>query len=119
MDRMKPPRTERYAPYVLTLDELRVILSACVRTFFNTGARWAEIAGLHYSPTDPADRDVDLAPRLLYSMGVPGARSGRPPTGGLRLCSFPADALGVDVTVAAAGVKSAVSEGCSAAIASD
>ena len=74
MARMKPPRMERYAPRVLTLDELRAILSACagkewedrrdaalIRMFFNTGMRRAEITGLRYSPTDPADRDVDLA----------------------------------------------------------
>jgi site-specific recombinase XerD len=74
MGRMKPPRMERYAPRVLTLDELKAVLAACagkgfeerrddalVRLFFNTGARRAEITGLRYSPTDPADRDVDLA----------------------------------------------------------
>ena len=74
MGRMKPPRMERYAPRVLTLDELRAILGACagkgfeerrdealIRLFFNTGARRAEVAGLRYSPTDTAARDIDLA----------------------------------------------------------
>ena len=74
MGRMKPPRMERHEARVLTLDELRAILGACagkgfeerrdealVRMLFNTGVRRGEIAGLRYSPTDPADRAVDLA----------------------------------------------------------
>jgi integrase len=59
---------------VLTLDELRAVLGSCagkgledrrdealIRMFFNTGARRGEIGGLQYSPTGPADRDVNLA----------------------------------------------------------
>lgn len=74
MRKMKPPRMERYAPRVLTVDEIRAVLAACagkglddrrdealIRLFLNTGARRAEVAGLRYSPTDPADRDIDLA----------------------------------------------------------
>lgn len=74
MARLRPPRMARYQPRVLTLDELRAVIGACagkdlddrrdealVRIFFNTGARRAEIAALRYSPTDPADRDVNLA----------------------------------------------------------
>jgi site-specific recombinase XerD len=74
MAKMKPPRMERYAPRVLTIDELRAVLSACagkgfeerrdealVRMFFNTGMRRGEMTGLRYSPADPGDRDVDLA----------------------------------------------------------
>jgi site-specific recombinase XerD len=73
MDRMRPPRLPEYQPRVLSLDELRAVLETCkgrtfedrrdsalVRLFFNTGARRAEIASLRYSPTDPADRDVNL-----------------------------------------------------------
>jgi integrase/recombinase XerC len=74
MAKMRPPRMERYMPRVLTLDELRAILATCagrgledrrdealIRILFNTGARRAEIANLRYSPTDTADRDVNLA----------------------------------------------------------
>ncbi len=73
MARMRPPRLPRYQPRVLALDDLRAVLATCagrsfedrrdealVRVFFNTGARRAEVAGLRYSPTDPADRDIDL-----------------------------------------------------------
>ena len=82
MARMKPPRMERYQPRVLTLNELRAVLGACagksledrrdealVRMFFNTGARRAEIANLRYSPTDPADRDVNLTRGTVHLFG--------------------------------------------------
>lgn len=73
MRRMHPPRLPKYEPRVLTLEELRSILGTCrgrsfddqrdaalLRVFMNTGMRRSELAGLRYSPTDPALRDVNL-----------------------------------------------------------
>lgn len=58
---------------MLTLDELRAILGTCHRRSYdhqrdaailgvlmNTGMRRGELAGLRYSPADPALRDTNL-----------------------------------------------------------
>jgi site-specific recombinase XerD len=71
MAKLRPPRLPEYLPDVLTLDQLRALLATCstrsfedrreealLRTFFDTGARRAEIANLRYG--EPGDRDVDL-----------------------------------------------------------
>jgi len=85
MARLSPPRLPRLMPRVLSLDELRAVLGACagpsfadrrdgalVRMLFDTGARRAEVAGLRYSMTDPADRDVDTRRATVRVLGKGG-----------------------------------------------
>jgi site-specific recombinase XerD len=85
MRRMRPPRLPVYAR-VMELDQLEDLVDACqgpafedrrdtalVRVFFETGATRSEIANLRYSPTDLADRDLDLNQQ---SVCIPG--KGRP-----------------------------------------
>ena len=72
-------------PRVLTLDEMRLVLGTCtgsdfedrrdnalIRVLFDTGARRHEIAALRYSPTDPADRDVDMRHATVRVLGKGG-----------------------------------------------
>lgn len=85
MRKLKPPRLPRVLPRVLTLDELRSVLGTCqgqsfedrrdnalIRVFFDTGARRAEIGGLRYSSTDPADRDIDSRKQVVRVLGKGG-----------------------------------------------
>jgi site-specific recombinase XerD len=85
MRKLRPPRLSRLQPRVLTLDQIRVVLGTCkggsfederdealIRVLFDTGARRREVAGLRYSPTDPADRDVDLRRGLAHVLGKGG-----------------------------------------------
>jgi site-specific recombinase XerD len=85
MRKLKPPRLPRLLPRVLTLDELRHVLGTCqgqsfedrrdnalIRVFFDTGARRAEIGGLRYSSTDPADRDIDPRKQIVRVVGKGG-----------------------------------------------
>jgi site-specific recombinase XerD len=82
---MRPPRLPEY-PRVLGLDRLEDLVRACqgrafedrrdlalVRVFFDSGARRAEVANLRYSPTDRADRDLDLTRGTVRVVG-PGRR---------------------------------------------
>jgi site-specific recombinase XerD len=82
MRKLKPPRLPRLMPRVLTMDELRRVLATCpgpgfedrrdralMRMLFDTGARRHEIAALRHSPTDPADRDLDLRRGLVHVVG--------------------------------------------------
>jgi site-specific recombinase XerC len=82
MAKLRPPRLPRYEPRVLSLDELRAIIGTCagrsfedrrdealLRVFFNTGARRGEVSALRYSPSDPNDRDVDLARGTIRLFG--------------------------------------------------
>lgn len=72
MRRMRPPRLPEYERSLEPVQQ-RELLRACrgqafedrrdmalVRLFVTTGVRRAEIANLRYSPTDRADRDLDL-----------------------------------------------------------
>lgn len=85
MRKLRPPRLPRLLPRVLTFDEIRAVLGTCqggsfedrrdealIRVLFDTGARRREVAGLRYSPTDPADRDVDLRRGLVHVHGKGG-----------------------------------------------
>lgn len=85
MARLRPPRLPKLMPRVLTLDELRAVLStshgstfedrrdtALIRLLFDTGARRHEIAALRYSPTDPNDRDLDLRRSTVRVLGKGG-----------------------------------------------
>lgn len=85
MRKLRPPRLPRLMPRVLTMDELRAILATCagktfedrrddvlIRMLFDTGARRAEVGGLRYSPTDPADRDVDVRRATVRVLGKGG-----------------------------------------------
>jgi site-specific recombinase XerD len=69
---MRPPPLPEYTR-VLEPNQQRDVLRACqgrtfedrrdlalVHVFFDTGARRAEIASLRYSPTEPAERDLEL-----------------------------------------------------------
>ncbi len=46
--------------------------AALIRVFFDTGARRHEIAALRWSPSDAADRDVDLRRGLAHVLGKGG-----------------------------------------------
>ncbi len=72
MRRMRPPDLPQYAR-VLRPDQQQELLRTCqgttfedwrdmalLRVFFDAGARRAEVANLRYSPSDRAERDVDL-----------------------------------------------------------
>jgi site-specific recombinase XerD len=85
MRKLRPPRLPRLMPRVLSIDELRAVLATCsgssfedrrddvlIRMLFDTGARRAEIGGLHYSPTDPDDRDVDVRRATVRVLGKGG-----------------------------------------------
>lgn len=85
MRKMRPPRLPKLMPRVLTLDEIAAVLGTCqgrtfedrrdeavIRLFIDSGARRAEIANLRYSPTDVADRDVDLRRGLIHILGKGG-----------------------------------------------
>jgi site-specific recombinase XerD len=85
MAKLHPPRLPRLMPRVLTIDEMKAVLSTClgpsfedrrdnalIRLLFATGARRHEIAALRYSPTDPNDRDVDLRRSVVRVLGKGG-----------------------------------------------
>lgn len=85
MRKLRPPRLPRLLPRVLTLEELRAVLGTCqgrsfedrrdnalLRVLFDTGARRGEIGGLRYSPTDPADRDIDPRRATVRVLGKGG-----------------------------------------------
>jgi site-specific recombinase XerD len=82
MRKLHPPRLPKLLPRVLALDEIRAVLGTCqggsfedkrdnalIRVLFDTGARRHEIASLRYSPTDAADRDLDLRRGLVHVIG--------------------------------------------------
>lgn len=85
MRTLKPPKLPKREPRILTLDEVRGVLGTCrgsafedvrdeaiIRLLFDSGLRRAEIANLRYSPTDPAERDLDLRNGIVtvrYSKG--------------------------------------------------
>lgn len=82
MRKLHPPRLPKLMPRVLSMDEVRAVLATCsgssfedrrdnalIRILFDSGARRAEIANLHYSPTDPDDRDIDMRRATIRVMG--------------------------------------------------
>lgn len=83
MARMRPPRVPEQPVPVLSLEELRRLIGACerrrsfpglrdgaiIRTFADTGARLAELAGLRWEPADPAANDVDLDAGIIRVLG--------------------------------------------------
>jgi site-specific recombinase XerD len=83
MDRMKPPRVPEQPPAVLGEPQLRALLKTCesgpssdarrdsaaLRLFIDTGARFAEVAGLRFSETDDEHNDVDLDQGLVRVLG--------------------------------------------------
>lgn len=85
MRKLHPPRLPKLMPRVLAFDDLRAILATCsgkdfedrrddalIRILFDAGARRHEIASLRYSPTDPADRDVDMRRATVRVLGKGG-----------------------------------------------
>lgn len=82
MARMKPPRVPETPPDVLREADLKKLFGTCdsgktlddrrdaaiLRTFFDTGARLGEVAGLRYS-TDSEASDIDLELGLLRVIG--------------------------------------------------
>jgi site-specific recombinase XerD len=81
MAKIPPPKLPEYLPEVLTIEQLRKVTDATngrsfedrrdealIRVFFDTGARRAEIANLHWS-TDPKLRDVNLESGQLRLFG--------------------------------------------------
>lgn len=82
MAKMRPPRVPDTPPHVLNQDELRRLLATCdgttfddrrdtaiLRVFIGTGARLAEVAGLHWTPGDPETQDVDLDAQTIHVLG--------------------------------------------------
>lgn len=85
MARMRPPKVPEAPVPVFSPDELSRLLQACAgkefedrrdtaifRTFIDTGARVAEVAGLRYFPKGSAqeeDSEVDLGNRELLVLG--------------------------------------------------
>lgn len=78
MTRLRPPQKEEKLVPVLPEDDARRLLETCkgtdfvarrdraiLRTFYDTGARLAALAGLRYTSHDPEANDVDLERREL------------------------------------------------------
>ncbi len=81
MARMRAPKVPERPPGVRTDEELRKLLLTCsgqgfearrdvalIRTFIDTGARLAEVAGLRWSQ-DPEETDVDLDGGTIVVLG--------------------------------------------------
>jgi site-specific recombinase XerD len=83
MARMKPPILGEQLPAMLRLDQIRALIKVCaddktfagrrdealIRMLHDTGARRAEIAGLHWTPGDETTNDVGLDSRQLRVLG--------------------------------------------------
>jgi site-specific recombinase XerD len=86
MAKMKPPKVPEQPVPVLRLDAVAKLIATAERTkafedvrdaailriFYSTGVRLAELANLHYLPSDPESNDVDLDQQVLRVLGKGG-----------------------------------------------
>jgi site-specific recombinase XerD len=86
MATMRPPRIPETPPPVLRDEQLTRLLraveadksfagrrdAALIRVFIASGARLAEVAGLRWTPAEPATNDVDLDSGLIRVVGKGG-----------------------------------------------
>lgn len=87
MARMRKPKLPEHAPPIPSDADVERLLTACagqsfadrrdsavLRTFLATGARLSEVAGLRYTPANPATNDVDLDLGIIRIISGKGRR---------------------------------------------